>query len=107
MRDAACALLDRGARAVLVTGGHLVGRAVDVLATADGVHELDAPRLDVGAVHGTGCALSAAIVAGLAAGRPLVEAVERAKRWLHRALAASGAVGRGSLVLDHGVRPDT
>ena len=37
MRDAAAALLARGARAVLVKGGHLPDRACDVIATAEGL----------------------------------------------------------------------
>jgi hydroxymethylpyrimidine/phosphomethylpyrimidine kinase len=103
MRDAAMALLERGPHAVLVKGGHLADRACDVLATADGVHELEAPRHPVGPTHGTGCTLSAAIAAELARGRPLPDAVRSAKGYVGRAIAASLALGRGSRVLDHGV----
>jgi hydroxymethylpyrimidine/phosphomethylpyrimidine kinase len=46
MRDAARALVQRGAKAVLVKGGHLDDEACDVLATADAVHELVAPRIE-------------------------------------------------------------
>lgn len=106
MRDAARALRDLGAAAVLVKGGHLPGRPIDVLATACGIVELDAPRVEPAVAHGTGCSLSAAIAAGLAAGRPLEEAVGRAKRWLGRALAAAPALGHGARPLDHRVRPD-
>jgi hydroxymethylpyrimidine/phosphomethylpyrimidine kinase len=102
MRDAAAAILALGPRAVLVKGGHLADRACDVLATADGVVELDAPRHAVGPTHGTGCTLSAAITAELARGRPLDEAVRAAKAYVGRAIAASIAIGRGSRVLDHG-----
>jgi hydroxymethylpyrimidine/phosphomethylpyrimidine kinase len=102
MRDAAAALRERGARAVLVKGGHLPQRACDVLATADDVYELEAPRLDVGPVHGTGCTLSAAITAELAAGRALVDAVRSARAYVRRAIAASHQLGRGSRLLDHG-----
>src|SRR6185436_1020167 len=86
MRDAAAALRERGARAVLVKGGHLPQRACDVLATADDVYELEAPRLDLGPVHGTGCTLSAAITAELAMGRALVDAVPPARAYVPRAL---------------------
>jgi len=102
MRDAAAALRDRGARAVLVKGGHLPQRACDVLVTADDVYELEAPRLDVGPVHGTGCTLSAAITAELAAGHALVDAVRSARAYVRGALAASRQLGRGSRLLDHG-----
>jgi hydroxymethylpyrimidine kinase/phosphomethylpyrimidine kinase len=106
MRAAARALLATGARAVLVTGGHLADRACDVLATGDGTWDFDAPRIDVGPIHGTGCTLSASLAACLAGGRDLRAAVEAAKAYVARAIAAGGALGRGSRVLDHGVRPD-
>jgi hydroxymethylpyrimidine/phosphomethylpyrimidine kinase len=105
MRDAAEALVRLGAAAALVKGGHLPERACDVLATSDGVHELDAPRLDVGPTHGTGCTLSAAVAAGLARGVPLLDAVRAAKAFVRRAIEASAPLGHGSRVLDHGVRP--
>jgi hydroxymethylpyrimidine/phosphomethylpyrimidine kinase len=103
MRDAAMALRARGVAAVLVKGGHLHDRACDVLASGDDVHELDAPRIDVGPVHGTGCTLSAAIAAEVAAGSALLDAVHAARAYVRRGLAASHALGRGSRVLDHTV----
>lgn len=101
MRDAASVLVDRGAPAVLVKGGHLEGAAVDVLLDAAGFEDLAAERLDVGPVHGTGCTLSAAIAAGLARGAPLRDAVAAAKRYVHDALRASFAAGGGARVLRH------
>jgi hydroxymethylpyrimidine/phosphomethylpyrimidine kinase len=103
MRDAARALADRGARAVLVKGGHLPGRAIDVL-FADGVfHELEAPRVAIGPTHGTGCTLSAAITACLASGTSLEDAVVRAAAYVRRALVAAPRIGRGSRPLAHWV----
>src|SRR4029450_10918435 len=72
MLDAARALVDLGAGAVLVKGGPLPERAVDVLLVAGAVHRFDAARVAVGATHGTGCTLSAAIVAGLGGRRGVV-----------------------------------
>jgi len=105
MRDAAAALCALGARAALVTGGHLRDRACDVLATPSEVHALEAARLAVGPVHGTGCTLSAAIAAELARGEDLFDAVQAARAYVRRALAASSALGRGSRLLDHRVDP--
>ncbi len=102
MRDAARALVERGARAALVKGGHLPDRACDVLATAEGVYEIQAPRHPVGRTHGTGCTLAAAIAVELARGRGVLDAVRAAKAYVGRAIAGSFAVGRGSRVLDHG-----
>ncbi|MGH7162553.1 MAG: bifunctional hydroxymethylpyrimidine kinase/phosphomethylpyrimidine kinase, partial [Planctomycetota bacterium] len=69
MRHAALALKSRGARAVLLKGGHLPGPQVVDLLYADGVfHEFSDPRIGTRNVHGTGCALSAGIAAQLARG---------------------------------------
>lgn len=103
MRDAAQHIADGGAHAVLVKGGHLAGRIVDVL-FADGVlHELETPRLPIGPTHGTGCTLSAAITASLALGETLTDAVARGIDYVHRALAAAPHIGHGSRPLAHWV----
>jgi hydroxymethylpyrimidine/phosphomethylpyrimidine kinase len=106
MRDAARALVALGAGAALVTGGHLAGDPVDVLYDGSAFRELAAPRVGVGRTHGTGCALSAAVTAGLALGRPLGEAVAAAKRWVTRALETAPAIGAGGRPVDHLRRPE-
>ncbi len=89
-------LVDRGARAALVKGGHLDGEPVDVL-FADGAPRLfSGRRVDTPNTHGTGCALSSAIAANLAKGLALGEAVAAAKAWLERALAAGSAMRLGA-----------
>jgi hydroxymethylpyrimidine/phosphomethylpyrimidine kinase len=95
MISAAQALVARGARAALVTGGHLDGDTiVDVLVADGAVHRLTHPRVPGSSTHGTGCTLSAAVAAGLAHGRPLVEAVEQAVDYVVRAIAAAPGLGR-------------
>jgi len=100
MRAAARALVERGARSALVKGGHLADDAVDVFYDGREFRELTASRIGGGAVHGTGCALSAAIAAELAAGRELVDAIAEAKRFVTRAIAGATSIGRGARVLD-------
>jgi len=96
-RIAARALVERGARAVLVKGGHLEGDdAVDVFYDGRIFHELRAARIETRHTHGTGCQLSAAITAQLARGRPLAEAVARAKRFISVAIAGGLDVGQGA-----------
>jgi|SRR5581483_1222180 len=104
MAQAARALVAHGARAALVTGGHLAGDPVDVLWDGSRVRELAARRVG-GRFHGAGCALSAAIAAGLAIGRSLDDAVDDARRWVADALAAAPALGRGARPLAHHVAP--
>jgi hydroxymethylpyrimidine/phosphomethylpyrimidine kinase len=90
-----------GAPWVLVKGGHLAGAPVDLLIHAEGRREFRGKRFD-GEVHGTGCALSSAIAAGLAAGLEMPEAVARAHAYLQAAIARSEPRGRGSRILDYG-----
>jgi hydroxymethylpyrimidine/phosphomethylpyrimidine kinase len=92
-RAAAHALRERGARAVLVKGGHLEGPAVDLLVTEQGEETLVSDRLPGSSPRGTGCALATAIAVELARGRPLPEAVARAKAWLHAQIANARPVG--------------
>jgi hydroxymethylpyrimidine/phosphomethylpyrimidine kinase len=100
MITAARAIRLLGAGAVLVKGGHLAGEAVDLLLAPDGEPTwLRAPRIDGPPVHGTGCALSAAIAARVALGDPLAEAARAAKLWLHGRIAAAAKLGRGAAVL--------
>ncbi|MEO5625326.1 MAG: bifunctional hydroxymethylpyrimidine kinase/phosphomethylpyrimidine kinase [Dokdonella sp.] len=102
MHSAAVALLDRGARAVLLKGGHLRGNEVsDLLLARDGEHWFHQKRFR-GEYHGTGCSLSAAIAAGVARGDALDIAVGQAIDFVHDALAAGYRPGKGALrVLDH------
>lgn len=101
--DAARALLDLGARAVLLKGGHVNegGDAVDILATPDAVQRFASPRIATPHTHGTGCTFSAAIAARLALGDDLSGAVEGAKRWLTEALRTAPGVGRGIGPVNH------
>lgn len=101
MADAARALVDAGARAALVTGGHLPDRPVDVLCLDGLVHALDAPRIVVARTHGTGCTLTAAITAHLAHGHAVADAIARAKAYVGRALQSAPRPGHGAQPLDH------
>lgn len=90
-------ILDLGAQAVLIKGGHLAGAdSPDVLVHAGGVAWFDAVRVPTANTHGTGCSYSAAIAAELAKGLEPVEAVRVAKAWLGRAIAAADSLEIGS-----------
>jgi hydroxymethylpyrimidine/phosphomethylpyrimidine kinase len=102
MRDAAEKLVAAGCRAVLIKGGHLEGdRIVDLMFDGVSFREWRAPRLPVDNAHGTGCTLSAAITAGLALGRELVDSVDRALAYTRKAIAAAPGLGSGSTPLNH------
>jgi hydroxymethylpyrimidine/phosphomethylpyrimidine kinase len=104
METQARALLRLGAQAVLIKGGHGGGDdSVDLLVEAGGVTRLAARRLATKNTHGTGCTLSSAVAAGLAAGSPLKDAVTAAKDYVTAAIAAADllTVGHGRGPLHH------
>ena len=76
MEQAGEALVEAGAGAALVKGGHLEGaRITDVLVTRSGTRRFEHDRVAGVGTHGTGCTLSSAIAANLARGVVLEEAV--------------------------------
>jgi hydroxymethylpyrimidine/phosphomethylpyrimidine kinase len=98
------ALLDLGARAALVKGGHLASDIlVDVLVTPDNVQRYTRSRLATRATHGTGCTLSAGMTAGLANGNSLEDSVTAALEYVQAAMRAAPGVGKGDGPLWHGV----
>jgi hydroxymethylpyrimidine/phosphomethylpyrimidine kinase len=91
-----------GAAAVIVKGGHLPGAdAIDVFFDGREFVELRAPRIETRHTHGTGCTFSSAIAANLALGRPLGEAVARAKAYLTDAIRRAPGLGSGHGPLGH------
>jgi len=89
--------LDRGARAVLLKGGHGAGATVvDLLVErGGGVTRIERARLASRNTHGTGCTLSAAIAARLASGETLAAAVERSIDYVRGAIERAPELGAG------------
>jgi hydroxymethylpyrimidine/phosphomethylpyrimidine kinase len=94
-------LVEMGARAALVKGGHLKGPAIDAFWDGSTALELVAERLPGRNTHGTGCTLSAAVTARLALGEDLLDAVRQAKDYVTRAIAQAPSVGRGHGPVQH------
>ncbi|HPA97971.1 MAG TPA: bifunctional hydroxymethylpyrimidine kinase/phosphomethylpyrimidine kinase [Methanothrix sp.] len=90
--QAAGRILDAGAGAVIVKGGHL--DCTDLLATKEMSLFLPGKRV-AGENHGVGCTYSAALTAYLASGASLPQAARRAKRFAEYALSGSMRVGKG------------
>ena len=98
---------------VLVKGGHLPGvdghegappeDVHDVLCDGRQAFRLASAWVETPNTHGTGCSLSAALAANLAAGKEVVEAVEAATRFVHVALlrARGWRLGAGHGPIDH------
>ncbi len=95
-------LLDLGAAAALLTGGHLGGDTVtDVLVTADGAEGFESPRIDTPHTHGTGCTLASAAATGLAQGMELRDCVIRAREYVIEAIRSAPGYGSGHGPLNH------
>jgi hydroxymethylpyrimidine/phosphomethylpyrimidine kinase len=86
---------------VLVTGGHL-DRPDDFLLTPDGQSFwLEGERIETSSTHGTGCALSSAVLCQLIQGKDAEAAARRAKDYVISALKAAYPVGRGKGPMHH------
>jgi hydroxymethylpyrimidine/phosphomethylpyrimidine kinase len=97
------ALLEQGAKAVLVKGGHVPGEVVvDLLVTPEGETVYEARRIETRHTHGTGCTLASACAAGLAQGMTLPDAVARARAYTLQAIHHAPGFGAGHGPLDHG-----
>jgi len=107
MRRAAEMIHALGPASVLIKGGHLEGRAVDILFDGSEFIELPADRVDTRHTHGTGCTLSAAIAALLAQEQKIAEAVMAAKDFITRAIQTAPGLGHGHGPLNHFVKPGT
>ena len=96
-RELAERLVELGAAAAIVTGGH--GEPVDHLFDGERHLEIPVERLDVPATHGAGCTHSATLAALLARGLPLEDAARGAAR------AATDAVRHGLVEIGAGDGP--
>ena len=101
LRRAAELIVGMGARAVVVKGGHRDGPATDLFYDGVRFQEFTAPRLDTRNTHGTGCTFAAALAAGLAQGKDLIEAVAQAKDYVTEAIRHAYPLGQGHGPLHH------
>jgi hydroxymethylpyrimidine/phosphomethylpyrimidine kinase len=125
MREAARRIHDLGARAVIITGGHMPPTAdhrspatalrpltaahvppttaeiVDLLFDGREFLEFHTPRVETPHTHGTGCTFAAAVAAHLALGLGLAEAAERSQQFVAGAVRHALRIGRGAGPLDH------
>jgi hydroxymethylpyrimidine/phosphomethylpyrimidine kinase len=100
MEAAARKIFERGARAVVVKGGHME-KAIDILYDGAEVLRFGGDHLKSENTHGSGCTFASAIAALLATGRPLREAVLLAKAYVTKAIERGYSIGKGPGPLDH------
>jgi hydroxymethylpyrimidine/phosphomethylpyrimidine kinase len=100
MESAARKIIEMGAQAVIVKGGHME-KAVDVLFDGSEMKPLVGDKGKEELLHGTGCTFASAVAAHLAVGRTLFEAATLAKAYVTKAIEKAYATGKGRLPLDH------
>lgn len=100
MKAAARKLVELGARAVVVTGGHLE-KPIDVFFDGTDLETFAGDRIKPDNTHGTGCTFSSAVAANLALGRQLRDAVVLAKAYVVEAIRQAFPVGPGRIPLNH------
>lgn len=104
---AARIMQSRGAKNVLIKGGHRVRAqsknpvARDYLFVKSDLHVFEAEFIETTATHGTGCTLAAAIAANLALGKNLIKSVETAKRFVTEAIRTAPNIGKGNSPINH------
>ncbi len=83
--------------AVLEKGGHAKGETVvdRLYEHGEMIAEWDAPRIDTGSTHGTGCTLASGIATGLAQGLPMEAAIGRARDFVRLSLLNAPGLGKG------------
>jgi hydroxymethylpyrimidine kinase/phosphomethylpyrimidine kinase len=101
MKQAAKKIVSLGTRNVLIKGGHLEGPATDILYDGRNFHSFSSERIATRDTHGTGCTYASAIATGLAQGLSVVEAVERAKRYVTVAIRFALHIGGGQGPTNH------
>ena len=96
-------ILELGARAVIIKGGHLPNpdRSTDYFFDAAGLTRVEGPRIHTQNTHGSGCSFASAIASYLAQQLELREAVIRAKEYVTEAIRHSLALGHGNGPLGH------
>lgn len=101
-KQAARKLVDEGAKAVIIKGGHgKEEEAIDLLYDGKDFVSFSSPRFKTNNTHGTGCTFSAAITAYLAKGESLHEAVRQAKNFITAAVGNPLMLGKGNGPTNH------
>lgn len=90
-------ILESGANAVFLKGGHLTGEiSRDIYLDKSRIKILETQRIKTKNNHGTGCTLSSALAAYMARGMPAHEAAQSAKNYITAALKNSEKLHIGS-----------
>jgi hydroxymethylpyrimidine/phosphomethylpyrimidine kinase len=96
MKEAARLIHKLGAKHVVVKGGHLKGKAVDLLYDGRNYNEMEGARVKSKNTHGTGCTFASAIATLLTREESVYEAVRKAKTFITLAIQSGLSLGKGA-----------
>lgn len=99
MKEAMLKLRDYGPMAVIITGGHMKEKAVDMFFDGEEFMSLENDKF-AGEFHGTGCVFSSVITACLALGYDVKEAFIKANEFVWNAMKSAISPGNGMKILD-------
>ena len=95
-------LINKGAKNVLIKGGHLKSRFVrDVLINKKEIKIFKNKRIETKNTHGTGCTLSSAITTYLACGKTINKACELGIKYVNQAIGSNMNYGEGHGPINH------
>ena len=99
---AAKALIEIGAKNVLLKGGHQISEFTeDVFLTRTEIKIFKNKRINTKNTHGTGCTLSSAIATFLSCGKPLKKSCELGIKYVNQAIKSNPKYGRGHGPINH------
>lgn len=101
MKMAGQIIYQKSGTAVLIKGGHRIGKAVDILFDGVAFSSYTSERVQTKNTHGTGCTFSSAIASQLALGHSMEQAVGYAKTYITTAIQHALAIGQGSGPTNH------
>lgn len=101
MKKAAEIIFVKGAKNILIKGGHYIGDAEDILFDGKEFYSFKAKRINTKNTHGTGCTLSSAIASNLALGKNIYDSIKLSKDYITTAIEHSLEIGKGHGPTNH------
>lgn len=107
MKHVATILKNKGAKGVLIKGGHGEGKILsDFWMNDEMSFVFESERIETNNTHGTGCTLASAIASNIALNLPHTEAISAARKYVYKAIQTAPNIGKGHGPLNHLIAPE-
>tara|TARA_Y100001936_G_C16027565_1_gene643499 strand:+ start:779 stop:1591 length:813 start_codon:yes stop_codon:yes gene_type:complete len=102
MIDAASALLNLGAKNILLKGGHQNSYLInDIFLNKTEIKVFKNKKIQTKNTHGTGCTLSSAVATFLSCGKPIKKSCELGIKYVNQAIKSNLNYGKGHGPINH------